>query len=59
LIFYLTEAVEAKNEGRRGPTRYPTLEGHGWKPMALARKPLGTICSSTLVDSETLLGLAL
>jgi len=51
--------VEAKNEGRRGPTRYPTLEGHGWKPMALARKPLGTICSSTLVDSETHLGLAL
>ena len=23
---------------RRGPARYPTLGGHGWKPMALARK---------------------
>ena len=34
-LFLVTEQIL-----RRGPTRYPTLEGYGWKPMALAGKTL-------------------
>ena len=35
---FLMRLWRPKHGGRRGLTRFPTLEGHSLKPMALARK---------------------